>query len=71
MKWWNKPVTWNIFVKFIIAFNIIALTVCWRFAYIGDLIDKEEQEYYQYLEERCKLQEELIKLYREKVNNLG
>ena len=63
MKWWNKPVTWNILVKFIITINILALAICWSFAYIGDLVDKEEQEYYQYLEERVKLQAEIIDLY--------
>lgn len=63
MKWWNKPVTWNILVKFMITLNILALAICWRFAYIGDLVDKEEQEYYQYLEERVKLQADVIDLY--------
>ena len=63
MKWWNKPVTWNILIKFMLILNILALAICWRFAYIGDLADKEEQEYYQYLEERVKLQAEIIDLY--------
>ena len=67
MKWWNKPVTWNILVKFMITLNIVALAIYWRFAYIGDLVDKEEQEYHQYLEERVELQSELIQLYRDKV----
>lgn len=63
MKWWNKPVTWNILVKFMITLNIVALAICWRFSYIGDIINKEEQEYYQYLEERVELQQEIIELY--------
>lgn len=70
MKWWNKPVTWNILVKFIITLNILALAICWCFAYICDLVDKEEQEYYQYLEERVELQSELIQLYRDKVRDI-
>ena len=63
MKWWNKPVTWGILVKFMITLNLIALAICWCFAYIGDIINKEEQEYYQYLEERVELQQEIIELY--------
>lgn len=63
MKWWNKPVTWGILVKFMITLNLVALAICWRFAYIDDIIDKEEQEYYQYLEERVELQQEIIELY--------
>ena len=70
MKWWNKPVTWNILVKFMITLNILALAICWRFAYIGDLKDKEEQEYLNYLEERVETQSELIKLYRNYVQEL-
>lgn len=64
MKWWNKQVTWGILVKFMITLNLVALAICWRFAYIGDIIDKEEREYYQYLEERVELQKEIIELYR-------
>lgn len=70
MKWWNKPVTWNILVKFMITLNILALAICWRFAYIGDSKDKEEQEYLNYLEERVETQSELIKLYRNYVQEL-
>lgn len=64
MKWYQKEVTWGILVKFMIVLNLVVLAICWRFAYIGDIIDKEEQEYYQYLEERIKLQSELIELQR-------
>lgn len=64
MKWWNKPVTWNIFVKFMIVFNVLALAICWRFAYIGDIEDKERQNYYNYLEQKVELQNNLIDMYK-------
>ena len=61
----NRPVTFGLLTKFIISLNIVVLVICWRFAYTGDLEDKEEQEYMEYLEERVETQEKLIDLLYE------
>lgn len=70
-SWWNKQVTWSIFVKFILVFNTIFLFWCWRFAYTGDLIDKEREDYYYHLEKVNELQDELIKSYRKILKEEG
>lgn len=64
MRWYQKEVTWGILLKFMIVLNLVVLAICWRFAYIGDIIDKEQQEYYEYLENRVELQSEIIELQR-------
>ena len=61
----NRPVTFGLLTKFIISLNVVVLATCWRFAYIGDLEDKEEQEYMEYLEKRVETQEKLIDLLYE------
>lgn len=66
----NRPATFGLLTKFMIVLNLVVLAICWRFAYIGDLKDKEEQEYLNYLEERVETQSELIKLYRNYVQEL-
>ena len=47
-----------------IVFNVLALAICWRFAYIGDIEDKERQNYYNYLEQKVELQNNLIDMYK-------
>lgn len=70
-KWWNKQVTWGILIKFIISLNIIFLVFCWLFAYTGDLVDKEREDYYYHLEKVNELQSELIKAYRKILREEG
>ena len=67
--WWNKEVTWNIFIKLMVVINIIWLMNCYRIAYIGDIIDEEQVKYYSYLEKRVELQEELLNFYRKNYDN--
>lgn len=60
----QKEVTFSIFLKFMVALNLVALAICFRFAYTGDIEEAEEQEYITYLEERVETQSELIELQR-------
>ena len=63
-SWWNREVTWGMLVKLIICINIVWLALCYELARVGDIVDKEQQEYYNYLENRVELQQELLDLYR-------
>lgn len=64
VKWYEKEVKWGFFVKFMITLNILCLCICFRFAYISDIIEEDEEEYIQYLETRVELQSELLEAYR-------
>lgn len=66
VDWLNKPVTFSILIKLLICINLIFLLQCYTIAIIGDIKDKEQQEYEKYLEERIELQNKLIKLYESK-----
>ena len=59
--WLKRPVTNSLLMKFMISLNVVVLGICWRFAYIGDIKDKEEQEYYQYLEEMNERYKEVLR----------
>lgn len=60
-KWLKRPVTNSLLMKLMISLNVVVLCICWRFAYIGDIKDKEEQEYYQHLEEMNEKYKEVLK----------
>lgn len=62
VDWLNKPVTFNILIKLLICINLIFLSQCYTIAVIGDIKDKEQQEYEKHLEEQIKLQKEIITL---------
>ena len=67
MKWksnLNKPVTWNILIKFIIVFNVVILASILQFEYAYVQVLEEEKHF---LEERVNLQTRLIQFYQEKV----
>ena len=68
-SWWNKEVTWSMLVKLMICINIVWLALCYRLAQAGDIVDKEQREYYNHLENTVELQQELLNSYRRGYND--
>lgn len=64
-EFWNKPVKIGFFIKLFIVLNLLFLVICMRISYIEDLKDQQEQEYYQYLENRINIQAKLIQVQQE------
>ena len=63
-KFFNKEVTWSMFVKVIICINAIILGYCYALAKAGDQVDSETLQYLEYLEHRVEIQEQLLEYYK-------
>lgn len=64
----QEPAKVGFLVKLLICINLVGLSYFCLFAYISDIEIEEEQQYYNYLENRIEIQSELIELQQELIN---